>query len=108
MKIQYKVLLSTILVSTAIFTIYKVKDSLVVVNETNKNQDQISTQVILQKLSVLGDKCTGCGKCIRIDPSHFELSSVTRKSIIISSANLSSKPLAQAINNCPTGAIVLQ
>ncbi|MEI8067921.1 MAG: ferredoxin [Candidatus Shapirobacteria bacterium] len=79
-------------------------------NSSNqKNQDKSSLNPLnLQKLSVLPQRCIGCGKCVQIDPSHFELSSTTGKATIISSTNLNSQKLAIAINNCPVSAIVLE
>ena len=62
----------------------------------------------LQKLSVLPLKCIGCGKCVRVDSQHFEMSPSTGKAIVISSTNLNSQNLAMAINICPVQAIVLE
>lgn len=67
-----------------------------------------SNPINLQKLSVLPLRCIGCGRCARIDPSHFEISITTEKSTVISSTNLNSQRLAMAINNCPVQAIVLE
>ena len=50
--------------------------------------------------------CIGCGKCVRIDSSHFEMNG--NKSIVISSTNLNSSNLKLAINNCPVQAIILE
>ena len=75
---------------------------------TNDSQSSISPSVTLQKLSVLPLRCIGCGKCVRIDPAHFELSPDTGKSIVISSTNLNSRNLTMAINNCPVQAITLE
>jgi ferredoxin len=116
MKAQHKVLLSTILVSSAILTIYKVKDKLININNTNNgtttnltdNQDKTSDEVILQKLSIQEDRCRGCSKCVRIDPEHFEINPTTQKAMVISSINLDSVSLIQAINNCQDRAISLK
>lgn len=66
------------------------------------------TPITLQKLTVLPLKCIGCGKCAKIDSSHFEMNYSTDKAIVISSTNLNSSVLTQAINNCPTRAITLK
>lgn len=112
MNKKYKILLSTILVSSAILTIYKIKDNLVSISSIESknltdNQDKSVSEVVLQKLSILGDKCRGCGKCVQIDPEHFEINGSTRKAIVISSLNLDSVALQQAINNCRDRAIEL-
>jgi ferredoxin len=62
----------------------------------------------LQKLSVLALRCIGCGKCVRIDSSHFQINPSTGKSIVISATNLNSTNLALAISNCPVQAITLE
>ena len=112
MKKEQKVLLSAILVSSAIFAIYKVKDKLIKVeiefpSKITNNKEKITTEIVLQKLSILENKCRGCGKCVRIDPVHFEMNSETKKAMVISSINLDSVNLIQAINSCPVGAISL-
>lgn len=74
---------------------------------TNQNQtDKNIVTITLQKLSVLANRCRGCGKCVRIDPQHFEMSG--RISTVISSTNLDSSSLTLAINNCPAQAITLE
>lgn len=114
MKKQHKILLSTILISSAILAIYKVKDSPVSIDNTNigtsssNNQDKISTDIVLQKLSILENRCRGCGKCVRIDSAHFEMNPATRKAMVISSINLNSVALIQAINSCQDKAISLK
>jgi len=116
MKTKYTVLLSTILVSSAILVIFKVKNNLIKIDSTNEksltnltdNQDKNTTEIVMQKLTILGDRCRGCGKCVRIDPEHFEMNPSTQKSMVISSINLDSVSLIQAINNCPGGAISLK
>lgn len=116
MKTRYKVLLSTILVSGAVIAIYKVGNNMVNINKEGSlssasnlsgNRDEISPTAVLQKLSILGNRCRGCGKCVRIDSSHFEMNQSTQRAMVISSINLDSVALIQAINNCPAGAITL-
>jgi len=87
------------------------KNNILVVNSTSSDQKKIDQTAQnpqqLQKLSVLPLRCIGCGKCARIDPSHFEMNYTTGKAIVISSTNLNSQNLAAAINNCPVQAITL-
>lgn len=116
MKKQHKIFLSTILISSAIFAIYKVKNVPVEINNiksgsniTSVNtQDKTTTEIVLQKLSIIENRCRGCGKCVRIDPAHFEMNSATRKAMVISSVNLDSVALVQAINSCQDRAISLE
>jgi ferredoxin len=76
-------------------------------NSSSSNQDsQLNQNINLQKLSVLPDRCRGCGKCVRIDGEHFEMSG--RQATVVSSTNLNSSNLALAINNCPAQAITLE
>lgn len=76
-------------------------------NSTNQDQtDKNFVTITLQKLSVLANRCRGCGKCVRIDEEHFEMSG--RTATVISSTNLGSSALAMAINNCPAQAITLE
>ena len=76
---------------------------------TKEPSPKISSNPLhLQKLSVLPLRCIGCGKCARIDPSHFEMNPNTGKAFIISSTNLDSQNLSMAINICPASAITLE
>ena len=113
MKKQHLILLSTILVSSGVFVFYQTKDRLPTVGnnqktQTTEDQERIVTEVPLAKLSVLNNRCRGCGKCTKVDPSHFEMNRSTQKAMVISTDNLDSTALAQAINICPEGAIVLE
>ncbi len=56
-------------------------------------------------LSIVTNRCTGCGKCAQIDPEHFNVSG--RTASVISQNNLSSASLEQAINTCHNNAISL-
>jgi len=74
---------------------------------TNQNKtDKNIVTITIQKLSVLANRCRGCGKCVRIDPQHFEMS--VHQAIVISSTDLNSSNLTLAINNCPGQAITLE
>jgi ferredoxin len=111
MKSKLKIIIPIVLVSSAAFILFQVKGNsspqiTSSTNSTQKQTDKTAITVVLQKLSVLSNRCIGCGKCVRIDPSHFEING--NKSTVISSTNLSSPNLQLAINNCPVQAITLE
>jgi ferredoxin len=115
MNRKTKIIIPVALVSSAVFVLFQVKNNLSDISTTNTstissyNQNQTDKNLVtvtLQKLSVLTNRCRGCGKCVRIDPSHFELSGGV--AVVISSTNLNSSNLTLAINNCPAGAITLE
>lgn len=111
-----KIILPIILVSSSAFVIFQIKDrntnqfsnikdnSPTTTKITSTDQDIITS--VYQKLSVIGNRCIGCGKCVRIDPSHFEMRG--NKAFIVSSKILDSSNLKLAINNCPGTAIALE
>lgn len=112
MKTSIKYILPLILVSSSAL-VYTVVKNQTKSNDNNtstnlsKNQDnQLNQNIKFQKLSVLPQKCRGCGRCVRIDGQHFEMSGGV--ATVISSTNLDSSNLTLAINNCPTGAIILE
>jgi ferredoxin len=114
MNQKTKIIIPTILVSSAVFVLFQIKNNIPTTSKNNSsttsgyNQNQNDKKVVtvtLQKLSVLTNRCRGCGKCVRIDPSHFELSGGV--AVVISSTNLNSPNLTLAINNCPAEAITL-
>lgn len=109
--------LPVILVSSAILVIFNFKDKIFPKNINRTNDTNSSDQNLnqtdedvdtttFQKLSVLTNRCRGCGRCTRLDPEHFEL--IGGKASIISTKNLDSQNLKLAINNCPTQAIILE
>lgn len=115
MKPSIKYLLPLVLVSSSVLVYSTIKNqsknNTPTNNQTNspESQNQIDKNIVtitLQKLSVLTNRCRGCGKCARIDGEHFEISS--RVATVISSNNLGSSALAMAINNCPAQAITLE
>ena len=57
-------------------------------------------------LQVENEKCIGCGACISIDEEHFDWND-EGLSMAISNNNLKSEKLQDAIESCPTGAIML-
>lgn len=108
MKKEYKIVLSALLISTAVFAIYEIKGISTKTAIESLSQEKMTSEVVAQKLTILENRCRGCGKCVRIDAEHFEISESTRKAMVISSINLNSVALRQAINNCSDGAISLK
>jgi ferredoxin len=113
MKTSVKYIIPLVLVSSSVLVYSVIKnqdqktDITSLKNLSSKNQEnQLNQDIKFQKLFVLPQKCLGCGKCVRIDPEHFEMSG--RVAIVISSTNLNSSNLTLAINNCPAVAIVLE
>ena len=116
-KTKTKIVLPAILVSSAFIVLFNFRDKIFPKNIDKTNNDNLSTQnlnqtdedidtLTFQKLSVINNRCRGCGKCTRLDPEHFEL--ISNKATIISTKNLDSEALKLAINNCPAQAIVLE
>ena len=115
MNNKLKIILPLVVVSSSAFVIFQIKN-----NSNNSQQnntitpksnnitstDQITSNQIFQQLSVLPNRCRGCGKCIRIDSTHFEMQGGV--AVVVSSQNLNSSNLQLAINNCPEQAIILE
>lgn len=79
-------------------------------NKRNSSLDDgssFSSEVEQKKLSVSPDRCSGCGKCVRIDSEHFAIDAYSRKATIISQKNLDSTGLTSAVSMCHDGAIAL-
>lgn len=57
------------------------------------------------KVRVEEDKCIGCGVCVNSCPEVFELND-ENKAIVLEDADFDSCDLDEAIDNCPTDAIV--
>lgn len=116
MNNKLKVILPLVLVSSSAFVLFQIKNNAASQISNTKNNSSDTTQITstdqatvsptYQKLSVIGNRCRGCGKCVRIDPSHFEMQG--NVAVVISSKNLDSSNLKLAINNCPANAIVLE
>lgn len=121
MKIKSKnknnIILPVVLVSSAILVIFSFKNKIFPKTINNFDGTDLSNQKIQQsdedidtttykKLSILTNRCRGCGKCARLDPEHFEM--INNKSLVISTKNLDSKNLKLAINNCPDQVIVFE
>ncbi len=112
-----KIILPTILISSSLLIVHNIKNqkyssSTQSKNSTNQKssllnqKDETNSNIIYQKLSVISNRCRGCGKCVRLDPEHFEMSD--QVAVVTSSNNLGSSSLAMAINNCQAQAIVLE
>lgn len=114
MKNKLTLILPLVLISSAAFVLYQIKgdtihsntNSLDSINLNQNQTDKNSITVVLQKLSILSNRCRGCGRCVQIDPQHFDMNS--NKAIVISSTNLASSNLKLAINNCRDQAINLE
>jgi ferredoxin len=113
MKTSVKYIIPLVLVSSSVIVYSAVKNQVPKTANTSlknlafeKKTDQLNQNINFQKLSVLPQKCRGCGKCVRIDPEHFEM--LGQISVVISSTNLNSSALTLAINNCPAKAIILE
>jgi hypothetical protein len=77
-------------------------------NSPDGSNKILATQAVKVKTLALSEyKCTGCGKCVRIDAEHFAFNSSNRKAIVASTANLSSSNLAIAVSSCQVRAIEL-
>ena len=116
-KNQNNIILPAILISSTVLIIFSFKDKIFPKTTNNFDDTSSSNQNLKQsdedinttsfhKLSVLTNRCRGCGKCTRLDPEHFEI--INGKSSVISIKNLDSQNLKLAINNCPDQAIVLE
>lgn len=108
-----------VFISLSLGIIYKLSSDSTKITETveenkveNKttinNEEENNEQVEFKKLSILTNKCRGCGRCTRIDPEHFEMNRETGKAMVISSTNLKSESLALAIQSCLDSAISLE
>lgn len=117
LKNKNNIILPFILVSSAVLILFSFKDKIFPKTTDKTNDNNLSNQNLnqtdenvdtttFQKLSVLTNRCRGCGKCTRLDPEHFEM--INGKSSIISTKNLDSQALKLAINNCPDQAIILE
>lgn len=114
MKNKLKVIFPVLLVSSSLFVLFQNKNNNTNNSGTNldstnsssiNSNDKTNVSVDLQKLSILSNRCRGCGKCVRVDPIHFEMNG--RTASVISPDNLDSTALQSAINNCPDQAIIL-
>lgn len=113
MNNKLKIILPILLVSSSAFVLFQLKKDSALISTTSNSSDirdlksDISlTPTPFEKLSILPNRCIGCGKCARIDFTHFEM--VNRVAKVISSTNLNSSNLTMAINNCPVQAITLE
>ena len=61
----------------------------------------------MKKVIVNEEACIGCGACVAIDPQHFAFND-SRLSEVVSEENLDTMELQNAIESCPTAAIVME
>lgn len=108
-----KIILPAILAFSSVLVLYGVKAKFFIQTNITPNSDSSINQTdentndtVYQKLVVISNRCRGCGKCVRIDSQHFEMSDGA--AAVISSTNLDSSKLTLAINNCPAQAIILE
>ncbi len=57
------------------------------------------------KVKVIEEKCIGCGVCVNTCPEVFEMND-DNKAIVVDDADYDSCDVDEAIDNCPTEAIV--
>lgn len=60
----------------------------------------------MKKIKVNEDACIGCGACVAIDSEHFDFND-SGLSQVISQDNLDSNEVINAIESCPTSAIIM-
>jgi len=115
MKNKLKIILPVLLISSSAFVLFQIKKNFSFTKNTLSNtqssnslssNDKTIAPSVFQKLSILSNRCRGCGKCVRIDPTHFEMNN--NQATIISSTDLNSSNLKLAINSCPSRAITLE
>ena len=61
----------------------------------------------MKKIILDENSCIGCGACISLDPEHFTFSD-DGLSMVISENNLNTEDLKNAVESCPTNAIVIE
>lgn len=111
-KNSLKIIIPVLLISSSALILFQVKKNIsqnISQTSTKSNIDDLKsniTPINFQKLTVLTNRCRGCGRCVRLDPAHFEMINGIAK--VTSSTDLNSKNLIIAINNCPTQAISLE
>lgn len=61
----------------------------------------------MKKIIIKEELCMGCGACVAVDPDHFEFGS-NGLSVVKTQDNADSSNVANAIDACPSEAIVLE
>jgi len=74
-----------------------------IIQDENKEISDTTISKDEKVLTINLSRCSGCGKCARIDSEHFEMSG--QFATVISQENLDSSILESAINACHDGAI---
>lgn len=78
-------------------------------DNSETGSDELLNQIIQDKILVINsNKCTGCGKCSRIDSEHFIFDINTNKAKVISQTNTGSINVQTAISTCRDNAISLK
>lgn len=109
-KIAISAFLATLFVAVAGFLLNQGDGKATSENQKNSSLDDglsVSSEVEQKKLSVLSNRCSGCGKCVRTDSEHFAIDASSRKATVISQENLDSISLTSAVSMCHDGAIAL-
>lgn len=73
--------------------------------DDNNNEISSVKQSPYQNLSIIENRCRGCGRCAQIDSEHFSMRGRTAK--VISTDNLDSSKLSVAVSMCHDRAIAL-
>lgn len=77
-------------------------------NDNSGSDDKIVSQSeVVKNIVINANRCSGCGKCQRIDPEHFTINSSERVATVISQDNTNSTNLQMAISMCHDRAIIL-
>jgi ferredoxin len=112
MKKKNKLLISALPISFILLTLAGCSSKNTTKNDQpvsiSDNNDTTIDQTAAQKTLVISEyKCSGCGKCVRVDSEHFNFDSAGRKAIVVSMDNLNSQNLNLAISICRDQAIEL-
>lgn len=108
----YLILIPIIIVLILAATIIYREKSQEKLKITNTNKTEFITDSTNQAdktqktLSILPNRCQGCGRCAMVDPKHFQIEG--RAAVVISQTDLNSEDLMAAINNCHERAIQLK
>ncbi len=85
------------------------EDTLTPSKNNNLNRDKLINQTSSDKLIVIDtSRCSGCGKCSRVDSEHFTFDVNTGKAQVISQKNTGNSSVQAAISICRDFAINLK
>ena len=57
----------------------------------------------VKQLVVDGNKCLGCGKCVRLSADYFRMDG--GRAVVITPVDLTNPAVNEAVSHCPVGAI---